>query len=324
MGDKVGLVITQAMSLTGSLQWGVRQSAEVSNHMMSVERVMEYGQLTPEQKPKVTDPADYKSKWPKVGMIEFIDVSYRYSDTSPNILKNISLTINGGEKIGIVGRTGAGKSSIVGSLFRLAIVEGSILIDQRDTATISLEELRSNISIIPQDPVLFSGTLRKNLDPFERYSDEQIWKALLEVDLKEFATSAAGLQTHVQDGGNNFSVGQRQLVCLARALLKQNKILVMDEATANVDPETDNLIQKTIRTGFKDCTILTVAHRLNTIIDCDRILTLKQGVVQEFDSPHILLQNRNGLFSDLVDALGAEKSEELRIIAYENYTNKNN
>lgn len=210
------------------------------------------------------------------------------------------------EKIGIVGRTGAGKSSIIQALFRLAYNEGTILIDDVDTGKLGLHDLRRKISIIPQDPVLFSGSLRFNLDPFDEKADSEMWDALEQVELKPVVSDlAGGLDTKMMDGGSNFSVGQRQLVCLARAILRNNKVLILDEATANVDPETDNLIQNTIRTKFADCTVLTIAHRLHTVMDSDKVLVIDAGEVMEFAHPYDLLQKPQGFFKQLVDQTGS-------------------
>ena len=204
-------------------------------------------------------------------------------------------------QIGIVGRTGAGKSSLTLSLFRLIEpTSGKIIIDNFDVTQIGLQELRSKLTIIPQDPVLFSGTLRTNLDPFDQYTEEQLWMAIEHSHLKDFVKSQdKQLEHEVIEGGQNLSVGQRQLICLARALLRKTKILVLDEATAAVDVETDSLIQSTIRKEFSDCTIITIAHRLNTIIDSNRVLVLDHGSIAEFDTPDHLLANSESLFYSL-------------------------
>ncbi|EAT42552.1 AAEL005937-PA [Aedes aegypti] len=313
LGDRVGLAITQAMALTGMLQWGIRQSAEVANFMMSVERLLEYRDLKPEKQPD--QPRILNKGWPEAGRLLFKNVSYRYFEGGSLVLKNLNFEILPMEKIGIVGRTGAGKSSLIGALFRLAQVEGDILIDGVNTGEISLENLRSKISIIPQDPVLFSGTLRRNLDPFEDFPDTDLWNALEQVDLKEIANGPLGLQMAVAAGGSNFSVGQRQLICLARAILRSNRVLVLDEATANVDPNTDRLIQETIRVKFANCTVLTIAHRLNTIMDSDRVLVMDAGESVEFGTPHELLQMPVGVFKEMVLATGPSESERLIQIA---------
>lgn len=321
-GRSVGLAITQSMALVGMMQWGMRQSAEVANQMMSVERIVEY-KYTPEEPDLETPPnVKYPPNWPSEGRIVFEKMYLRYGESDqPSVIKNLNLIIRPKEKVGIVGRTGAGKSSLIAALFRLAHVDGVILIDDVDTGTIGLHDLRKNISIIPQDPVLFSGTLRRNLDPFDQYPDYMLWRVLDDVELKDSVDGSLGLDSHVSEGGSNFSVGQRQLVCLARAILRSNKVLMLDEATANVDPQTDSLIQKTIRTKFADCTVLTVAHRLNTIMDSDKVLVMDGGMMVEFDHPHVLLQNMEGHFYSMVQETGSNMAEQLARIAEESYHN---
>uniref|UniRef100_A0A8C4HKG9 Multidrug resistance-associated protein 4 n=1 Tax=Dicentrarchus labrax TaxID=13489 RepID=A0A8C4HKG9_DICLA len=306
----VGLALTYSVTLMGMFQWGVRQSAEVENMMTSVERVVEYTELESEApwETQKRPPPD----WPSKGLVTFDRVSFSYSDDGPLVLKNLKAMFRPKEKVGIVGRTGAGKSSLVSALFRLAEPQGKIYIDGVLTSEIGLHDLRQKMSIIPQDPVLFTGSMRKNLDPFNQHTDEELWNALREVQLKSVVEELPGkLETVLAESGSNFSVGQRQLVCLARAVLRKNRILIIDEATANVDPRTDELIQKTIREKFRECTVLTIAHRLNTIIDSDRILVLDAGNIHAYDEPYTLLQDPEGIFYKMVQQTGKQEAVAL-------------
>ncbi|RZC38670.1 ABC tran domain containing protein, partial [Asbolus verrucosus] len=246
----IGLILMQLAVFPGLASFLMKSFTEIDAQMASVERVVEYTQLIPEN----DDGSDLVPElWPVQTNIEFQSVSMRYSESDPYVLHRISFKVESGQKIGIVGRTGAGKSSLIVALFRLFPFEGNIVIDGVDTKTIPLNSLRSKISIIPQDPVLFPGTLRKNLDPFDEYADAEIWNALDEVKLKQtVSTLMSGLEHPVLEGGSNFSVGQKQLLCLVRTMLRKNKIIVLDEATANIDLTTDEIIQSTIKTKFKD------------------------------------------------------------------------
>ncbi|EFA04298.2 putative multidrug resistance-associated protein lethal(2)03659-like Protein [Tribolium castaneum] len=320
-GSNVGLAITQAIGLTGLFQWGMKQSAELENQMTSVERVLEYINRV-EHEPDLKSKPDKEppSDWPQEGRIEFQNLVLKYKPNDPPVLKNLNFQINPREKIGIVGRTGAGKSSMISALFRLAYFDGAVLVDGVDTNEIGLHDLRRKISIIPQEPVLFSGSLRYNMDPFHNYEDEDIVNALIVVESKAALSEGVDcLKHHVSEGGINISVGERQLICLARAVLRNNKILVLDEATANVDPQTDKFIQTTIRQKFATCTVLTIAHRLHTIMDSDRVLVMDAGNAVEFDHPHILLQNRFGFLTSMVEKTGKAMARNLKDIAKENY-----
>lgn len=312
--SQLGLAISSALSLSGSFQWGVRQSTEMESQITSVARIKEYSEL-PEEPPRESPPDSRPPPdWPQSGGVEFKQVSLRYSPDDEPVLKKLTFSIKPGEKIGIVGRTGAGKSSIIAVLFRLTEPEGSIKIDNIETKSIGLHELRKKLSIIPQEPVLFNGTIRRNLDPFGDFSDESMWRALEQVKLAELVRSLPGnLEAELNEGGSNFSVGERQLICLARAVLRQNKIIILDEATANVDPNTDKFIQRTISESFTNCTRLTIAHRLNTIMDSDRVLVMDAGQVKQFDVPYLLLQDETGLFSTMVNNTGKNAAHLKRV-----------
>ncbi|XP_056148222.1 canalicular multispecific organic anion transporter 1 [Lampris incognitus] len=298
----VGLSISYALNVTQTLNWLVRTSSELETNIVAVERVSEYSEIENEAK-WVTDTRP-PEKWPEAGRLRFEDYKVRYRPELDLVLRGISCDIDIAEKIGIVGRTGAGKSSLTNCLFRIIEASnGRILIDGIDISTIGLHDLRSRLTIIPQDPVLFSGTLRMNLDPFETFSDEDIWQVLELSHLKEHVTSLReGLQHDVAEGGENLSVGQRQLLCLARALLRRSRVLILDEATAAVDLETDDLIQRTIRQEFAHCTVLTIAHRLHSIMDCSRVMVLRDGEIVEFDSPGNLFEKQGHFYAMAKDA----------------------
>nr|UOU03342.1 ATP-binding cassette subfamily C4-4-1 [Brachionus rubens] len=318
-GD-VGLMLVYLLQLVGLFQWTVRQSCEVENLMTAVERVLEYSDL--ETEPLEIGHRKPPSDWPSKGEIKFEDVSFRYDKNLSYVLNNINIKIKSGEKIGIVGRTGAGKSSIIQTLFRMAEPDGSLIIDDLNIKELSLHDLRSKLSIIPQEPTLFIGTIRTNLDPLNQYTDHVLWDALEQVQLKDAIREMKdGLESEVHKAGSNLSVGQKQLICLARALIKKSKILIIDEATANVDFKTDALVQDAIRECFKDCTVITIAHRLHTIIDNDRILCLSQGKVQNFGRPYELIEDETSVLHDLVNALDKQEREKLIEMAKKAYKN---
>ncbi|XP_026714863.1 multidrug resistance-associated protein 6-like isoform X5 [Athene cunicularia] len=299
-----GFSISYALQITGVLNWMVRSWTEIENNIVSVERVREYLR-TPKEAPWTLNSKLQGHVWLTEGRIEFRNYSLRYRPNLELALKQVNLTINGQEKIGVTGRTGAGKSTLAVGLLRLVeAAEGSILIDGLDIAQLGLHDLRTKITVIPQDPVLFSGSLRMNLDPLNQYSDADIWTALELTQLKNFVADLPDqLEYKCTDQGENLSTGQKQLFCLARALLRKAKILILDEATAAVDFETDLQIQSTLRTQFKDSTVLTIAHRINTIMDCDRILVLENGQIAEFDTVEHLIAQK-GLFYRLMEESG--------------------
>ncbi|CAF0999654.1 unnamed protein product [Rotaria sordida] len=297
----VGLMITYAVQIPHSLNMLVRMSSDVETNIISVERINEYAQLTPEA-PWEIPLMKPSSHWPTNGHIQIMNLSIRYRDNLPLVLKDFSINIQSGEKIGIIGRTGSGKSSLCLSLFRIIEpTNGTIIIDNVDIRLIGLHDLRSKITIIPQDAIIFAGTVRFNIDPFSNYSDIEIWAVLELVHLKErIRMMENGLLYLLAEGGQNMSGGERQLLCLARALLRKSKIFIFDEATAATDMETDRLIQQTIRSRFKDATVLTIAHRLHTILDSTKILVLSNGYLQEYDEPIRLAANPDSAFVKLL------------------------
>ncbi|ESO87141.1 hypothetical protein LOTGIDRAFT_107213, partial [Lottia gigantea] len=301
----VGLSISYALNVTQTLNFLVRMTCELETNIVAVERVKEYSE-TPTEADWIVENNRPDKEWPIKGEVEFSNFQLRYREGLDLVLKGIDCKIKSGEKIGIVGRTGAGKSSLTLALFR--IIEsagGKITIDNINIADIGLHDLRSKLTIIPQDPVLFSGSLRMNLDPFEEFDDDKIWQALEHAHLKSFVTSLpAQLNHECSEGGENLSVGQRQLICLSRALLRKSRILILDEATAAIDLETDDLIQATIKIEFESCTVLTIAHRLNTILDYDRIMVLDSGRIKELDDPHNLLRDENTVFYGMAKDAG--------------------
>ncbi|EGT36964.1 hypothetical protein CAEBREN_30759 [Caenorhabditis brenneri] len=307
----IGVSVSYALDITEVLNLAVITISCIEANIVSVERINEYTNTPTEAPWRIKENAPI-SVWPSKGNVKFERYSTRYREGLDLVLHDISLDVGAGEKIGIVGRTGAGKSSFALALFRMIEpVTGRILIDGIDISKKGLHDLRSNITIIPQNPVLFSGTLRFNLDPFSTYSDDELWKALELAHLKPFVSSLPNeLLYKISESGDNLSVGQRQLVALARALLRRTRVLVLDEATAAVDVTTDALIQETIRREFKGCTVFTIAHRLNTVMDYYRILVLDKGSILEFDSPNALMADKNSAFARMVaDAAQKEKQE---------------
>ncbi|KAG6518918.1 putative ABC transporter C family member 15 [Zingiber officinale] len=296
-----GLAATYGLNLNVLQSWVIWNLCNVENKMISVERILQFLAIESEA-PLVIEDYRPEQGWPTAGTIVLDNLQIRYHPTHPTVLKGISCTFPGAKKIGVVGRTGSGKSTLIQALFR--VVEpssGRIVIDNIDISQIGLHDLRSRLSIIAQEPILFQGTLRTNLDPLQQHPDSTIWEVLYKCQLGDIVKQDQRLlDTPVVEDGGNLSVGQRQLVCLTRALLDKRKILVLDEATASVDTATDNFIQKTIREETTSCTVITVAHRVPTIIDSDLVLVLDEGKILEFDSPQDLLKDESSAFSKLV------------------------
>ncbi|WCJ26435.1 ABC transporter C family member 10 [Euphorbia peplus] len=297
----IGMELSYGLSLNLFLVGSIQNQCMLSNLIVSVERVEQYMTI-PSEAPEVIEGNRPDPNWPAVGKVEICNLKVRYRSTAPLVLHGISCTIEGGQKVGIVGRTGSGKTTLISALFRLVEpAEGKIVIDGIDISTIGLHDLRSHLAIIPQDPTLFVGSVRYNLDPLSEYTDQAIWQVVEKCHLRAAVQGKEdGLNSPVNQDGSNWSMGQRQLFCLGRALLKRSKILVLDEATASVDNWTDSVIQKTIRTEFAGCTIITVAHRIPTVMDCNMVLAISDGKLAEYDEPLKLMSKDGSIFAQLV------------------------
>ncbi|XP_049784175.1 ATP-binding cassette sub-family C member 5-like isoform X3 [Schistocerca cancellata] len=301
-----GLALSYSAHISGIFQYTVRLVSETEMRFISVERINSYlRKLMPED--FKTAKINVLPEWPTKGRIEFKNVSLCYREGLPNVLKGINFIIESAEKIGIVGRTGSGKSSLVAAIYRMAeLSSGKITVDGVNIADVKLQHLRSRLSVIPQDPVLFSGTIRSNLDLNCQYTDAEIWLALERTKLRDKVLSMKGqLDAKVTQEGDRLSTGEKQLLCLARALLRNCKILILDEATAAVDPETEACVQSTIESEFQHCTVLTIAHRLNTVMHCDHIIVMDKGQVVEMDTPRNLLSNPDSVFNMMCSASDA-------------------
>uniref|UniRef100_A0A0A0L7B7 ABC-type xenobiotic transporter n=2 Tax=Cucumis sativus TaxID=3659 RepID=A0A0A0L7B7_CUCSA len=297
----IGMALSYGLSLNMSLVFSIQNQCNLANHIISVERLNQYMHLSSEA-PKIIEANRPPSNWPSIGKVEIIDLKIRYRPNTPLVLHGISCTFEGGHKIGIVGRTGSGKSTLLSAIFRLVEpAGGKIIVDGIDICSIGLHDLRSRFGIIPQDPTLFKGTIRYNLDPLVQHSDHEIWEVLEKCQLRDVVEEReAGLDSLVVEDGSNWSMGQRQLFCLGRALLRRSRILVLDEATASIDNTTDMILQKTIRSEFADCTVITVAHRIPTVMDCTMVLAISDGRIAEYDKPATLIKREGSLFGQLV------------------------
>lgn len=337
-----GVALAECVVMSNTFQWGVRQAAELENLFTSVERVVTMAEDMPIEGPydiskeknvsqntfDVSQAQNDDDEWPKESIIKFDNVWMKYRENLPFVLKGLSFVTKRRERIGIVGRTGSGKSSIFSSLFRITEIDnGTISIDGKDTSTLGLKQLREAMSIVPQDPVQFNETIRYNMDPTGIKSDAEIWDAIERVSMKEKIQklSQNGSKTNFGDGldmmivekGGNMSAGEKQLLSIARAILSDSKIVVLDEASSSIDNYTDNIIQNTIREQFHNRTVLTIAHRLRTIMDSDRVLVIDCGKAVEFDSPKELLSNK-GPFAEMVMSTGSNESSFLISLAHKN------
>ncbi|XP_058074504.1 ABC transporter C family member 3-like [Magnolia sinica] len=312
-----GLAVTYGLNLNTFATWVIWNVCNLETKIISVERIFQYMSI-PSEPPLVIETNRPDPNWPMKGEVDIRDLQVRYAPHMPLVLRGLTCTFPGGMRTGIVGRTGSGKSTLIQTLFRIVDpVGGQVLIDGLDISTIGLHDLRSRLSIIPQDPTMFEGTVRSNLDPLEEYTDEQIWEALDRCQLGDTVRRKEGkLDSTVAENGENWSVGQRQLVCLGRVILKRSQVLVLDEATASVDTATDNLIQQTLKQQFLGCAVITIAHRITSVLDSDMVLLLDNGLIAEYDSPTKLLENKSSSFARLVAEYSVRSSS-----SYENLTN---
>jgi ABC-type multidrug transport system fused ATPase/permease subunit len=328
----IALAISSAISTTNTMSQLTRTLSTLETDMASTQRLQQYSTDIPQEATleyagehpdaPANAPTRPEADWPITPAVAFENFNLRYRPGLPLILSDVNVVFEARHKIGVVGRTASGKSTMLLAMFRMIEAAGGrIVIGGRDIATLKLSDLRKAITIIPQDPMLFRGTVRSNLDPFDEHSDEAVWAVIDRLQLRPRMTEAvedspSGLDTPVAEKGGNFSLGQRQLLCMARALLKRSPILMLDEATASVDFETDAMIQRLIREEFKDCTVITIAHRLATIMDSDRVLVLSRGEVAEFGKPADLLRCSNGgHFYGMVKKLGPEQFDALVDVA---------
>jgi ATP-binding cassette subfamily C (CFTR/MRP) protein 4 len=283
----IGLVLSQSFMLVQIQQLGFFRWAKLETNMTAVNRILEYTKV--KEEPKDGSPI---ANWPKTGDIRFEEVEFSYKNDSNFVLKQIHFSIKSGEKIGIVGRTGAGKTSLVSTLLRLYKTQGMIYFDDVDIATLPLDLVRKNISIVPQNPFLFTGTIRENIDPLGRYADEQVWNVIKTINLENLFCN---LEHKISGDDCSLSVGQKQLICLGRAVIQSNKLVILDEVTANVDSEIETKIQQIIKTHFSRSTVIMITHKLDFIKDCDKIMVLDKGSIVEFDSRQVLLENDKGM-----------------------------
>lgn len=296
-----GMALSFGLSLNDFLVYSVNNQCIVGNLIVSVERLNQYMRI-PSEAPELVQKNSPAPDWPPTGKVEIYDLQIRYRPNAPLVLRGITCTFEGGHKIGVVGRTGSGKTTLISALFRLVEpTGGKIIIDGLDITTIGLYDLRSNLGIIPQDPTLFSGSVRYNLDPLSQFTDQEIWEVLEKCQLREvIQEKKEGLDSLVVQDGANWSMGQRQLIGLGRVVLRRRQILVLDEATASIDNATDSILQNTIRREFANCTVITVAHRIATVMDCNMVLSMSDGKLVEYDEPKKLLRRQDSLFAQLV------------------------